>query len=106
MKKSISLNRKTKKQNLLLLGSLFALALTPELALAGTGANPILNGLNWLRDLLNSTLATSVAIVAITVLGYLAFAGRLAGDLVLRFIVGIILVFGGARIVALISGSL
>ena len=108
MKKSTnpSLTRKTKKEDIFLLGSLFALALIPEIALAGVGSNPILNGLNWLRDLLNSTLATSVAIVAITVLGYLAFAGRLAGDLVLRFIVGIVLVFGGARIVALISGSL
>ncbi|SHN91346.1 hypothetical protein BHECKSOX_1655 [Bathymodiolus heckerae thiotrophic gill symbiont] len=101
MKKNTS---KTNKPNIFLLTSLFALALMPEVAFAAS--NPILNGLNWLRDLLNSTLATSVAIVAITVLGYMAFAGRLAGDIVLRFIVGIILVFGGARIVALITGSL
>lgn len=106
MKKSTNLARKTKKLNIFLLGSLFTLALIPEIALAGTGTNPILNGLNWLKNLLNSTLATSVAILAITVLGYLAFAGRLAGDLVFRFITGIVLVFGGARIVALISGSL
>jgi type IV secretion system protein VirB2 len=83
---------------------LISLTVAPELAMAGT--NPILNGVNWLRDLLNSTLATSVAILAITVLGYMAFAGRLAGDIVIRFVVGIILVFGGARIVGLISGSL
>ncbi|GFO76741.1 type IV secretion system protein VirB2 [Bathymodiolus platifrons methanotrophic gill symbiont] len=99
MKKNINTTKKGNKVNIFLLGSLFALALMPEIALASTGSNPILNGLNWLRDLLNSTLATSVAIVAITVLGYMAFAGRLAGDLVLRFIVGIVLVFGGARII-------
>lgn len=97
---------KTKKTSKFILASTFlSFILAPQLVFAA-GGNPILNGLNWLRDLLNSTLATSVAIVAITVLGYMAFAGRLAGDLVIRFIVGIILVFGGARIVALISGSL
>ncbi|WP_198266680.1 TrbC/VirB2 family protein [sulfur-oxidizing endosymbiont of Gigantopelta aegis] len=98
--------RENQGRKLALLAVVMAGTLLPELAFAGTGGNPILNGVNWLMNLLNSTLATSVAILAITVLGYMAFAGRLAADIVLRFIIGIVLVFGGARIVALITGSI
>ncbi len=86
--------------------ALLFLFIIPELAFASATTNPILNGLNWLRDLLNNTLATSVAIVAITILGYMAFAGRLAGDLVMRWIIGIVFIFGGARIVSMVTGAL
>ncbi len=66
--------RKNLRSNLALIVFVMTGALLPEIALAGTGGNPILNGVNWLMSLLNSTLATSVAVLAITVLGYMAFA--------------------------------
>ncbi|MDG4868606.1 TrbC/VirB2 family protein (plasmid) [Guyparkeria sp. 1SP6A2] len=75
--------------------------LSPEMAMA----NPIEEGVDWLLDLLTNGIARSVAIIALAVLGYLAFAGRLSGDLVIKFIVGIVFIFGGASIVDLISSA-
>lgn len=46
-----------------------------------------------------------MAILAIVTMGYLAFAGKLAVELVGKFILGIVLIFGGAAIVDLIIAA-
>lgn len=68
-------------------------------------ANPIADGVDWLLDLLTNSIARSVAIIAIVVLGYMAWAGRLTGEAAVKFIGGIVLVFGGAAIVDLIIAA-
>jgi len=68
-------------------------------------ANPIEQGVEWLLDLLTNGIARSVAIIAIVVLGYMAFAGRLTAELAIKWILGIVLVFGGAAIVDLIIAA-
>lgn len=68
-------------------------------------ANPILNGIDWAAELLTSTLARSGAIVALAVCGYLAWAGKMSWGLLINILVGMVLVFGGAAIVDLFSGS-
>lgn len=52
------------------------LMLMPELAHAAS--DPISNGLEWLVDLLTTGIARSAAILAIVVLGYMAWADRLS----------------------------
>ena len=82
------------------LSSLFVLAAS-DLAYAG----PIEDGIDWVLDLLTNGIARSVAIIAIAILGYLAWAGRITGELCGKYIFGIGLVFGGATIVDLIIAA-
>lgn len=82
------------------LSSLFVLAAS-DLAYAG----PIEDGIDWVLDLLTNGIARSVAIIGIAILGYLAWAGRITGELCGKYIFGIVLVFGGATIVDLIIAA-
>jgi len=91
------------KKKCLKLSVLMAMAIMPSMAFAA--ATPIEGALDWLLDLLTNGLARTVAILAIVVLGYLAFVGKLAVEMVGKFILGIVLIFGGATIVDLIIAA-
>jgi len=69
-------------------------------------ADPFSEALDWAVDLLTNGIARSAAILAIVIAGYLAWAGRITGEIAFRIILGIVLVFGGATIVDLVSGSI
>lgn len=97
--------KKLSNRNTMSLKALFAAAallLLPEAAFAA--GTPVEDAVDWVLDLLTNGIARSVAIIAIVILGFMAFAGRLGGDLVAKFIVGIVLVFGGATLVDLLIG--
>jgi type IV secretion system protein VirB2 len=68
-------------------------------------AGPIEDGVDWVLDLLTNGIARSVAIIGIVILGYLAWAGKITGEACLKFVLGIVLVFGGASIVDLIISA-
>lgn len=74
---------------------LACLAFLPEIAMA----TPIENGVDWVLNLLTNGIARSAAIIGIAVLGYMAWAGRITGEACGKFVLGIVLVFGGATIV-------
>ena len=86
------------RQRLAFCGLLTALVLAPEIVLAG----PIEDGVDWLLDLLTSGIARSMAIVGIAILGYLAWAGRITAEACGKYLLGVVLVFGGAAIVDLL----
>lgn len=96
-KQEVSMTRQAIATLWLFLGIMFI----PSVAFA----NPIADGVDWLLDLLTNGIARSVAIIAIVVLGYMAWAGRLTGEAAVKFIGGIVLVFGGAAIVDLIIAA-
>ncbi len=77
------------------------MVMIPEIAMA----NPISNGVDWVLDLLTNGIARSLAIIGIVVLGYMAWAGRITGEALFKFVGGIVLVFGGATIVDLIIAA-
>jgi len=79
-----------------------ALLMLPTYAMA----NPIENATEWVLNLLTDGIARSIAIIGIVVLGFMAFFGKMSGELVGRFIAGIVLVFGGAAIIDLIIAAL
>lgn len=85
---------------IMVMASLFVVA-SANLAFAG----PIEDGVDWLLDLLTNGIARSVAIIGIVLLGYMAWAGRITGEACVKFIGGIVLVFGGASIVDLIISA-
>jgi type IV secretion system protein VirB2 len=76
----------------------------PNIAMAA-GGNPIENGVDWVMTLLTSGIARSAAIIGCAGLGFLAWAGRITAEMCLKFVIGIVFVFGGATIVDLISGA-
>jgi type IV secretion system protein VirB2 len=101
----INLTTLCSKHNWIKLTLLLAYAaLVPDLALAAS-AGPIENGINWLVQLLTSGIARSIAIIALAILGYMGFAGRLTWDAAFKFIAGIVLIFGGATIVDTFIGA-
>ena len=76
----------------------------PNIAMAA-GGNPIENGVDWVMTLLTSGIARSAAIIGCAGLGFLAWTGRITAEMCLKFVIGIVFVFGGATIVDLISGA-
>lgn len=80
-----------------------ALVYFPQMAFAA--GDPIGDGLQWLIDLLTSGIARSAAILAIVVLGYLTWAGRIQFKHAGFAIGGIVFVFGGSTIADLIISA-
>ena len=89
------------QQNIVLF---LVILLMPNIAMAA-GGNPIENGVDWVMTLLTSGIARSAAIIGCAGLGFLAWAGRITVEMCLKFIMGIIFVFGGTTIVDLISSA-
>ncbi|MFX5157675.1 TrbC/VirB2 family protein, partial [Acinetobacter baumannii] len=86
----------------LLMLVLVALAM-PDMAWAGTGSNPIENGINSAISFINSAVIRGLGILAVFSLGVAAYLGKMSWDLSLKIVAGIILTFGSAGIVDLIS---
>lgn len=73
----------------------------PDVALAA--ANPIENGINAAIDFINSGVIRGLGILAVFSLGIAAYLGKLGWDLALKIVAGIILTFGAAGIVDMVS---
>ena len=64
------------------------------------GSGVLVNAVNWLQGTLLGTIATTVAVIAVAAVGFMALTGRINwrhGGVV---IVGCFIVFGAASIVA------
>lgn len=68
-------------------------------------ANALLNGLNWGVEMLTSALARSGAILALAILGWMAWVGRFSWAFFGAALVGMVFVFGGASIVDALSSA-
>ena len=77
------------------------------LALAHSGfaqdLEPVNEVAEYIQGFLTGRLATSLAVIAVAVVGYLFWAGRIAGEAALNVVGGIALVFGSAQIVAVLE---
>ncbi len=82
------------------------LILHPEQAHAQALFDSGTNFLTALQNLLTSTWARIIAIIAVVILGFAWMFGRISMQLATAVIGGIILVFGAPAIVDSISGSL
>lgn len=95
-------------RNVLFLTLLLALlAFGPEAHAQDSNAfqAPFLNLVQAILDLFNGGLARMLAILAIIGLGLSAMIGKLTWAVAIRVVVGIVLVFGAAAIVGLITGN-
>ena len=64
------------------------------------GSSPLLAALEWVQDTLLGNLATTAAIIAVAVVGFLMLTGRIEWRRGLTVIVGCFIIFGAAAIVA------
>lgn len=81
-------------------GAATVVLLTADSAFAGGGnLAPVQSTLQTLVQTLTGPIATSLAILAVIALGFLAWTGRLTWNLAGSVIFGIVLVFGSTQIV-------
>jgi type IV secretion system protein VirB2 len=91
------------KTKLTPLAALAALA-APSLAHAQTadpaGSSPLLAALTWVQGTLLGNLATTAAVIAVAIIGYMMLTGRFEWRRGLVVLVGIFVIFGAVSIVA------
>ena len=64
---------------------------------------PINEVSEYIQEFLTGRLATSMAVIAVAVVGYLFWSGQIAAQAALSVVAGIALVFGSAQIVAILE---
>lgn len=81
---------------------LAALAAGPAYAQAGdpAGSSPLLAALNWVQGTLLGNLATTAAVIAVAIIGYMMLVGRFDWRRGVVTLVGIFIIFGAVTIVA------
>ena len=64
------------------------------------GSSPIVAALNWVQGTLLGNLATTAAVIAVAVVGYMMLTGRMEWRRGLMVVVGAFIIFGAVSIVA------
>lgn len=64
------------------------------------GSSPLLAALQWVQGTLLGNLATTAAVIAVAVVGYMMLAGRLEWRRGLMVVIGAFVIFGAVSIVA------
>src|ERR1700754_2826913 len=64
------------------------------------GSSPLLAALNWVQGTLLGNLATTAAVIAVAVIGYMMLVGRFDWRRGVVTLVGIFIIFGAVTIVA------
>ncbi|MDT7933827.1 MAG: TrbC/VirB2 family protein [Sphingomonadaceae bacterium] len=69
------------------------------------GSGPIVGALTWIQDTLMGQVATTVAVIAVAMVGFMMLTGRMNWRFGATVIVGCFVLFGAASIVAGIQGA-
>jgi len=69
------------------------------------GSGPIVSALSWLQGTLLGNVATSVAVIAVAMVGFMMLTGRLNGRVGATVIIGCFILFGSAAIVSGIQST-
>ena len=64
------------------------------------GSSPIVAALNWVQGTLLGNLATTAAVIAVAVVGYMMLTGRMEWRRGIMVVVGAFIIFGAVSIVA------
>lgn len=94
----------------------FASIITSSVALLGAGdagaqslnpqgSGPILASIEWIQGTLLGNIATSVAVIAVAVVGFMMLTGRMNWRHGVTVIIGCFILFGAAAIVAGIQAA-
>lgn len=105
IKKLVTECNKAKAFKYLALAGAFLLMLEPTAALAvvqGGIMKDFQGGIQILINWLTGTIAKSVAVLAVVILGFMAMVGKLQMETAGKVILGILLIFSAAQIVGLL----
>jgi type IV secretory pathway VirB2 component (pilin) len=69
------------------------------------GSGPILGAVGWVQGTLLGNVATSVAVIAVAVVGFMMLTGRMNWKHGITVILGCFILFGATAIVAGIQGA-
>jgi type IV secretion system protein VirB2 len=69
------------------------------------GSGPIVSALTWLQGTLLGNVATSVAVIAVAMVGFMMLTGRLNWRVGATVIIGCFILFGSAAIVSGIQST-
>jgi type IV secretion system protein VirB2 len=70
-----------------------------------SGSGPIVSALSWLQQTLLGQVATTVAVIAVAMVGFMMLTGRLNWRFGATVIIGCFILFGSAAIVAGIQST-
>ena len=90
----------TKRTSFIALAALSATPAYAQVQADPAGSSPILSALNWVQGTLLGNVATSAAVIAIAVVGFLMLTGRIEWRRGLVVVVGAFIIFGAVSIVA------
>lgn len=82
-----------------------AATLAVSQAALAQSANPILGAAVWVRDLLMGPVATTVAVIAVAMVGFMMLTGRMNWKHGAVVILGLFILFGAPHIVASIQAA-
>ena len=69
------------------------------------GSGPLLAAVNWIEGTLLGNVATSVAVIAVAITGFMMLSGRVNWRHGITVIIGCFIIFGAAAIVAGIQSA-
>ena len=89
-------------RTLLSLGSLLAAVIATSASAQSdpVGSSPISGALDWIQGTLMGRVATSVAVIAVAMVGFMMLTGRMNWRYGATVIIGVFILFGAATIVA------
>lgn len=82
-----------------------ATSLALSQAALAQSANPILGAAIWVQDLLMGPVATTVAVIAVAMVGFMMLTGRMNWKHGAVVILGLFILFGAPHIVASIQAA-
>lgn len=84
------------------LAATMTFAATPALAQATdpAGSSPLLAALEWIQGTLLGNIATSAAVIAVALVGFMMLTGRIEWRRGLTVVIGCFIIFGAVAIVA------
>jgi len=94
----------TRRTYLPILSSLFAASAAPAMAQQivadPQGSSPLLAALQWVQGTMLGNVATTAAVIAVAVVGYMMLTGRLDWRRGMLVVLGAFIIFGAVSIVA------
>ncbi len=75
-------------------------ALAQTVATDPAGSSPLIAALEWIQGTLLGNLATTAAVIAVAVVGYMMLTGRIEWRRGLTVVIGCFIIFGATAIVA------
>lgn len=90
-----------------IVAALFAMTASPAFAMNGDpqGSGPIVAALGWLQGTLLGNVATTIAVIAVAMVGFMMLTGRINWRFGATVIVGCFVLFGSAAIVSGIQST-